>query len=117
MNDRPTPSRDVRMRGFTSRVRVEVAWEWIDQSAKRLENEVVRVAETHGRVLTSDVVARIDVPSFPRSAMDGYVEPMAISGASILSSTAQADGFLIVPEELKGYGPGTHVTVYLYDPT
>jgi molybdopterin molybdotransferase len=60
------------MRGFTSRVRLEVAWEWIDQSAKRLGSEDVSLTEAHGRTLASDVVARIDVPSFPRSAMDGY---------------------------------------------
>ena len=43
------------------------------------------------------------------------VEPLALSGASILSSTTRADGFVIVPAESEGYGPGTEVTVYLYD--
>ena len=46
---------------------------------------------------------------------DGGIEPIALSGASILSSTTRADGFVIVPQESEGYGPGTEVTVYLYD--
>jgi molybdopterin molybdotransferase len=47
--------------------------------------------------------------------VDGRVEPIALSGASILSSTTRADGFVIVPSNDEGYGPGSDVTVYLYD--
>jgi molybdopterin molybdotransferase len=47
--------------------------------------------------------------------VDGSVEPIALSGASILSSTTRADGFVIVPSESEGCGPGTEVEVYLYD--
>ena len=47
--------------------------------------------------------------------VDGAVEPIALSGASILSSTTRADGFLIVPAESEGYGPDSEVTVYLYE--
>jgi molybdopterin molybdotransferase len=43
-------------------------------------------------------------------------DPLALSGASILSSTTRADGFVIVPEESEGYAPGTEVPVYLYEP-
>jgi len=46
---------------------------------------------------------------------DDRVEPLALSGASILSSTTRADGFVIVPAESEGYGPGTPVHVYLYE--
>ncbi len=46
---------------------------------------------------------------------DDGVTPLAISGASILSSTTQADGFVIVPTDSEGFGPGEKVTVYLYD--
>jgi molybdopterin molybdotransferase len=42
-------------------------------------------------------------------------EPIALSGASVLSSTTRADGFVIVPAESEGYGSGAEVTVYLYD--
>jgi molybdopterin molybdotransferase len=47
--------------------------------------------------------------------VDGCVEPIALSGASILSSTTRADGFVIVPAESEGFGPDSEVTVYLYD--
>ncbi len=43
------------------------------------------------------------------------VEPIATSGAAILSSTTRADGFVIVPAESEGYGPDAEVTVYLYE--
>jgi molybdopterin molybdotransferase len=45
----------------------------------------------------------------------GHVEPLAVSGAAILSSTTRADGFVLVPPDLEGYSPGAEVTVYLYD--
>lgn len=47
--------------------------------------------------------------------VDGRVEPLAISGASILSSTTRADGFVIVPADLEGYPVGASVVVHLYD--
>lgn len=43
------------------------------------------------------------------------VEPLAVSGASILSSTVRADGFVIVPAEREGYAPGATVRVCYYD--
>jgi molybdopterin molybdotransferase len=46
---------------------------------------------------------------------DGYAEPMAISGSSILSSTTRADGFVLVPADLEGYAAGAAVTVWRYD--
>ncbi|GIW94149.1 MAG: molybdopterin molybdenumtransferase MoeA [Pirellulaceae bacterium] len=46
---------------------------------------------------------------------NGQVEPIAVSGASILSSTTRADGFVIVPQDSEGYPPGAEVDVYLYD--
>jgi molybdopterin molybdotransferase len=46
----------------------------------------------------------------------GEAEPLALSGASILSSTTRADGFVIVPEESEGYAEGTEASVYLYEP-
>lgn len=48
-----------------------------------------------------------------RLTPDG-VEPLALSGASILSSAVRADGFLIIPAESEGAGSGTEVDVHLY---
>jgi molybdopterin molybdotransferase len=47
--------------------------------------------------------------------VDDQVEPLAIGGASILSSTTRADGFVVVPEDSEGYPPGAEVEVFLYD--
>lgn len=42
------------------------------------------------------------------------VEPVAVSGASVLSSTTRADGFVIVPADSEGYPAGADVEVFLY---
>ena len=46
--------------------------------------------------------------------VDGDVEPIAVGGASILSSTTRADGFVIVPADSEGFAPGSEVEVWLY---
>jgi molybdopterin molybdotransferase len=46
--------------------------------------------------------------------VDGAVEPLAVAGASVLSSTTRADGFVIVPDDSEGFAPGTEVEVWLY---
>ena len=40
--------------------------------------------------------------------------PMAIGGASILSSTTRSDGFVIVPSDSEGFPEGAEVEVFLY---
>ena len=61
----------------------------------------------------SSVVGRQD---YARVTVDGdTVAPIAIAGASVLSSTSRADGFVIVPADSEGYPPGTDVDVYFYD--
>jgi molybdopterin molybdotransferase len=45
---------------------------------------------------------------------DGRVEPLAIGGASVLSSTTRADGFIVVPADSEGFAAGSSVTVWLY---
>jgi molybdopterin molybdotransferase len=47
--------------------------------------------------------------------VDDRVEPISISGASILSSTTRADGFVVVPADSEGYPEGAEITVFLYD--
>ena len=46
--------------------------------------------------------------------IDGQVEPIAVGGASVLSSTTRADGFVIVDDDSEGYAEGTEVDVWLY---
>jgi len=61
----------------------------------------------------SSAVGRVDYCRV--AVVEDRLQPLALSGASILSSTTRADGFVIVPAELEGYPPGSEVTVHLYD--
>jgi molybdopterin molybdotransferase len=45
---------------------------------------------------------------------DPKVEPLAIGGASMLSSTTRADGFVIIDEDSEGFAAGSEVPVWLY---
>jgi molybdopterin molybdotransferase len=45
---------------------------------------------------------------------DGRVEPLSVAGASVLSSTTRADGFVIVGDDSEGFAAGTEVDVWLY---
>ena len=49
----------------------------------------------------------------PRST-DGRVEPLSVAGASVLSSTTRADGFVIVGDDSEGFAAGADVDVWLY---
>jgi molybdopterin molybdotransferase len=46
--------------------------------------------------------------------VDGLVEPLTITGASILSSTTRADGFVVVGDDSEGFAAGADVEVWLY---
>ena len=47
---------------------------------------------------------------------EGRVEPVAIGGASALSSVTGADGFVVIPEGSEGFPEGSEVEVHLYRP-
>jgi molybdopterin molybdotransferase len=71
---------------------------------------------TRQGVVARKIVSAIGRVDYCRVRLtEGEVEPLALSGASILSSTTRADGFVIVPAESEGYAPGTTVTIYLYE--
>jgi molybdopterin molybdotransferase len=58
--------------------------------------------------------ARVKVdPSTPLGA-GGRVEPLSVAGASVLSSTTRADGFVIVEQDSEGHAAGSDVEVWLY---
>jgi molybdopterin molybdotransferase len=60
------------MRGFAQRMDVEEVERLLRGHTAVLPSESVELADLVGRVLTEAVEARVDVPSFDRSAMDGY---------------------------------------------
>jgi molybdopterin molybdotransferase len=47
--------------------------------------------------------------------VDDRAVPLAVSGASMLSTTTASDGFVLVPPDSEGSPAGQPVTVYLYD--
>ena len=79
---------------------------------RSMEMSYRRVALPLARKIAS-AVGRVDYVRV--TVHDGQVEPLATSGASILSSTTRADGFVLVPRDSEGYAPGETVCVYLYD--
>jgi molybdopterin molybdotransferase len=59
------------------------------------------------------VVGRVD---YARVHVRGTTaEPLAIGGASVLSSVTRADGFVIVPMDSEGFPEGAEVEVFLYE--
>ena len=72
-----------------------------------------RERRTLQRKLTS-VVGRVDYARV--QIIDGLVQPLSVGGASILSSTTRADGFVVIPEDSEGHAEGSEVEVFLYGP-
>ncbi len=64
--------RDVRMRGFAERADVAEVDAFLREQCSSLEREEVPVLASMGRVLAEDICSEVNVPGFPRSAMDGY---------------------------------------------
>jgi molybdopterin molybdotransferase len=60
----------------------------------------------------SSPIGRLD---YARVRLDsGRVEPLSVAGASLLSSSTRADGFVIVDQDSEGYAAGSDVDVWLY---
>jgi molybdopterin molybdotransferase len=68
----------------------------------------------HGRLARkiSSPVGRLDYVRV--TVADGRVEPLSVGGASLLTSTTRADGFLIVGDDSEGFAAGADVDVWLY---
>ncbi|MEP6961582.1 MAG: gephyrin-like molybdotransferase Glp [Acidobacteriota bacterium] len=60
----------------------------------------------------SSPIGRMDYARVKFAA--GVVEPIGIGGASMLSSTTRADGFVVVDDDSEGYASGAAVKVWLY---
>ena len=60
----------------------------------------------------SSPIGRLDYARVKVTGSD--VEPLTVGGASILSSTTRADGFVIVSDDSEGFPVGADVEVWLY---
>jgi len=65
--------------------------------------------------LSAKLVSTVGRVDYARVKLDrDCAEPIAISGASVLSSTTRADGFVIIPADSEGYPAGAMVEVFAY---
>lgn len=72
--------------------------------------------ETRRVKLTRKLVSTVGRVDYCRVCVsDDQAEPLAISGAAVLSSTTRADGFAIVTADSEGYPPGMEIEVFLYE--
>lgn len=60
----------------------------------------------------SSPIGRLDYARVKVTA--GLVEPLAVAGASLLSSTTRADGFVVIGDDSEGFAAGADVDVWLY---
>jgi molybdopterin molybdotransferase len=58
--------------------------------------------------------ARVRVDPSTTLGAGARVEPLSVAGASVLSSTTRADGFVIVGDDSEGFAAGSEVDVWLY---
>jgi molybdopterin molybdotransferase len=76
------------------------------------------VRGTLGRKISSPIgrldYARVKFAPSTTPGASGRVEPLSVAGASLLSSTTRADGFVIVEQDSEGYAAGSDVDVWLY---
>ena len=100
------PDHDVRMRGFEKRTDLEAALELLRASVGPLQEESVPLQQALGRTLARDVVSHEKVPSFDKSAMDGY----ALRAAETFGATpTDPISFRVVGEILPGDRNGNSV--------
>jgi molybdopterin molybdotransferase len=67
--------------------------------------------------LASKLVSAVGRVDYARVKVEnGRATPIAVSGASILSTTVVADGFVLVDRDREGHAPGEVVEVWMYGP-
>jgi molybdopterin molybdotransferase len=65
--------------------------------------------------LARKIVSQVGRVDYARVFMiEGKVEPISIGGASVLSSTTRADGFVVISEESEGFAAASEVDVFRY---
>lgn len=99
-------TRDPSMRGFRERADVASALQLVDGRTRPLESEEIAPGEASGRALSEAVVSPVDVPAFPRAAMDGY----AVVAEETFSATPEDPRiFRVAGESLPARPAGVRV--------
>jgi molybdopterin molybdotransferase len=108
------PDADVRMRGFMEKTDLDVALKLLRSLVEPLEAESVRLEQALGRTLAQDIFSSEQVPSFDKSAMDGY----ALRAAETFGANpTDPVSFTVIGEVLPGevgdlrVGPGEAVRI------
>lgn len=66
-------------------------------------------------VLARKISSQIGRVDYARVKVEnGRVEPLSVAGASVLSSTTRADGFIVIDDDSEGFPAGVEVEVWLY---
>jgi len=66
--------------------------------------------------LTEKIASAVGRVDYVRVRTEGdAATPLAVRGASMLTTTTRADGFVVVPRDLEGMPDGASVRVFLYD--
>ena len=91
------------MRPFTSTISLDEARQRLDNAVEPIaRTERARLADAAGRVAAADVRSEIDVPSFARSAMDGYA---VVSADTATASRATPARIRVVERIYTGQMP------------
>ena len=77
------------MNGVSDLLTIDEALARVLERARPLPDEEVPVADASGRVLAGDALARVDLPPFPSSAMDGYAV-RAVDTPAVLALVGQS---------------------------
>lgn len=87
------------------------------RAIRRLGGRCPELPYAHERLpLAAKIASAVGRVDYVRVRIrNGQAEPLAVSGASILSTTTVADGFVLVPRDSEGSPPGEIVTVFRYD--
>jgi molybdopterin molybdotransferase len=87
------------------------------RAVRRLGGRSMELPYRHVRLpLARKIASAIGRVEYVRVQIsDGQSEPLATSGAAILSSTTRADGFVLVPRDCGGHAAGETVEVHLYE--
>ena len=108
------PEADIRMRGFKERTDLELALEKLRSRVELLEEESVPLEAALARTLARDVISTEEVPSFDKSAMDGYALRAAETfGACPTDPVSFRVIGEVFPGEVCGFevGPGEAVCI------